>query len=171
MKLLRGGEAPAQSLVGVNAVNWNSGNKSMTGPQFADAIRAKFLGAAGGPQSPQTTPASAAYAQPTAVPASATASGAPVYSSDIGTTFRQLGNTAAPGWVEAATPLTAEQAAAQKVSDAATANQYGGVASGLAALASLFGQQRQSARPEQPTFSNEVVRGQFRPIQGTRGLL
>lgn len=118
---------------------------------------------------PQTTTAPVAYAQPTAVPAAATASGAPVYSSDIGTTFRQLGNTVAPGWVEAATPLTAEQAATQRVSDAATSNQYGGIAGGLAALASLFGQQRQAA--PQPTFSNDIVRGQFRPVQGTRGLL
>ena len=132
---------------------------------------AKSLGILGGPQSPQTAPASVAYAQPSAVPAAATASGAPVYSSDIGTTFRQLGNAAAPDWVDAATPLTTEQAAAQKVSDAATANQYGGVASGLAALASLFGQQRQSSAPSQPSFENEIVRGRFRPVQGMRGLL
>lgn len=170
VKLLRGGDAPAQSLVGANAVNWNSGNPSMTGPQFAEAIKSKFLGAAGGAQSPQTTPASVAYAPPTAVPAAATQPNAPVYSSDIGTTFRRIGNAAAPGWIDAAAPLTAEQAAAQKTEDAAATKQYGGIAGGLAGLAQLFAQQSQ-AQPQQRMLENEIVRGQFRPIQGMRGLL
>lgn len=171
VKLLRGGETPAQYLVGANAVNWNAGNQSMTGPQFADVIRSKFLGAVGGPQSPQTTPASVALAPPTAVPPAATAPGDLVYSSDVGTTFRQLGNTVMPGLVDAPTPLTPEQATAQRAQDAATAKQYSGVSGGLLGLAQLFSQQRQQPQMQEEPMRGDVVRGQFRPIQGMRGLL
>jgi hypothetical protein len=181
LRLLRGGDTSAQSIVGANAVNWNSGNQSMTGPQFADSVRGKFLAAAGGgsqqsaPSSgafarPTAVPSSVAFAQPTAVPPAATSSGAPVYSSDVKTTFQQLGNAVAPGWVDAPTQLTPEQAAAQKTADAATTKQYGGVASGLAGLAALFGQQQQQS-PQEQMLRNDIVRGQFRPIQGMRGLL
>lgn len=154
--------------------------KSGTGPWYAvrnqggpEAITRKgqeYAASMGLLGNPQNTPPQQAYAPPTAVPAAATQPNAPVYSSDIGTTFRRIGNAAAPDWVDAAAPLTAEQAAAQKTEDAAATKQYGGIAGGLAGLAQLFAQQSQ-AQPQQRMLENEIVRGQFRPIQGMRGLL
>jgi len=43
-KLLAAGDRPATSVVGENAVLWNSGNAAVTGPGFAQQIMAKFEG-------------------------------------------------------------------------------------------------------------------------------
>jgi len=43
-KLLAAGDRPATSVVGKNAVLWNAGNESVTGPGFAQQIMAKFEG-------------------------------------------------------------------------------------------------------------------------------
>jgi len=43
-KLLSAGDRPATSVVGKNAVLWNAGNESVTGPGFAQQIMAKFEG-------------------------------------------------------------------------------------------------------------------------------
>lgn len=43
-QLLSAGDRPATSVVGKNAVLWNSGNESVTGPGFAQQIMAKFEG-------------------------------------------------------------------------------------------------------------------------------
>ena len=158
--------------------------KTGTGPWYAVRDRggvgpvtqggreyAQSLGLLSGAQSPQTTPASVALAPPTAVPATSAYSNAPVYSSDIGTTFRQIGNTVAPGLVDAPTPLTPEQAATQRTADASTAQQYGNVSGGLLGLAQLFAQQELRPRMQEDEMRGEITRGQYRPIQGMRGLL
>ena len=44
-RLLTGGETPATQLVGKDAVLWNSGQKGMSGPQFAELAMAKYEGA------------------------------------------------------------------------------------------------------------------------------
>jgi hypothetical protein len=43
-KLLAAGDRPATSVVGKDAVLWNAGNESVTGPGFAQQIMAKFEG-------------------------------------------------------------------------------------------------------------------------------
>jgi hypothetical protein len=71
--------------------------------------------------------------------------------------------------VDAPTALTSEQAAAQRTADAATSKQYGDIAGNLSNLQKLFEKKPQAS--QQQMIPNEVVRGQYRPIQGTRGLL
>lgn len=51
-KLLTGGDAKAADLVGKNAVVWNAGTPSMSGPDFANKIMAKFDTTSASPQPP-----------------------------------------------------------------------------------------------------------------------
>lgn len=65
-KLLTGGETPAAQLVGKNAVLWNAGQEGMTGPQFAQAIMAKYEGAKPAYSAPTGQPGPAPVAAPAA---------------------------------------------------------------------------------------------------------
>jgi pyruvate/2-oxoglutarate dehydrogenase complex dihydrolipoamide acyltransferase (E2) component len=94
----------------------------------------------------------------------------PVYSADLGTAARWLGNTIAPSLVDAPTPLTTEQAAQQKIDMAQRADMSkgaAGIASGLLQLAKLAQQPEEEERMPQM----QINRGQFRPLPKMRGLL
>jgi len=99
---------------------------------------------------------------------------APVYSQDLGTQFRLLGNAWAPDWVDKPTPLTEEQAAAQIREQNAAKQQLSQAGDAMKAFQALqaYGQQQQ-AIANQPIslLQPNIVRGQFRPIQPMRGLL
>lgn len=119
---------------------------------------------------------SPAYAQLAAAPqaqqAVASQPAAPVYANDFSTMARQVGNFFAPSLVDAPTPLTPEQIAAQEAAAAANksiSSQYGGAAAGLLNLARISAQPGQA--PMTQMLQNEPVRGQYRPIRPTRGLL
>lgn len=106
-----------------------------------------------------------------AAPAAATPA-APVYSADLGTAARWLGNTIAPSLVDAPTPLTPDQAKAQDAQIAsygAASKGLGGMASGLLQLAKLAQEpeEKQMPMPAAP----QIVRGQFKPLPKMRGLL
>jgi hypothetical protein len=98
---------------------------------------------------------------------------APVYSADLGTAARWLGNTIAPSLVDAPTPLTTEQAAQQKIDMAQRADMSkgaAGIASGLLQLAKLAQQPEEDQRMPAPA-APQINRGQFRPLPKMRGLL
>jgi len=167
VRLLSGGNVPAQQIVGQRAVDWNSGNAQMTGPQFADTVRGKFLSAAGAPQVAAPVAQSQAQVEPTAQQPAA-----PVYANDFTTMARRAGNFLAPSLVDAPAALTPEQIAAQQAAttaDAQTSRQYNTAAAGLLNLARISAQPGQA--PMTRMLQNEPVRGQYRPIQRTRGLL
>lgn len=98
---------------------------------------------------------------------------APVYSADLGTAARWLGNKVAPDLVDAPTPLTTEQAAQQKIDMAERADMAkgaSGIASGLLQLAKLAQQPEEEQRMPMPA-APQINRGQFRPLPRMRGLL
>lgn len=106
------------------------------------------------------------------VQAAAATPAAPVYSADLGTAARWLGNKIAPDMVDAPTPLTAEQVKQQNAdlaSYGAASKGLGGMAMGLLQLAKLAEEpkQQQAPMPAAP----QIVRGQFRPLPLYRGLL
>lgn len=99
---------------------------------------------------------------------------APVYSQDLGTQFRLLGNAWAPDWVDKPTPLTEEQAAAQIKEQNAAKQQLSQANDAMKAFQALqaYGQQQQAiANQPMSLLQPNIVRGQFRPIQPMRGLL
>ena len=166
-RLLSGGGVPAQEIVGQRAVNWNSGNAQMTGTQFADTVRKKFLSAAGTPQMDAPVDQSQAQAEQTAQQPAA-----PVYANDFTTMARRAGNFLAPSLVDAPAALTPEQIAEQEAATKAgaeTSKQYNTAAAGLLNLARISAQPGQA--PMMQMLQNEPARGQYRPIQRTRGLL
>ena len=171
VRLLSGGNVPAQQIVGQRAVNWNSGNAQMTGPQFADTVRGKFLSAAGVPQAVAPPVQSQAQVMP-AAQAAPQQPAAPVYANDFTTMARRAGNYLAPSIVDAPAALTPEQIAAQQAAttaNAETSRQYNTAAAGLLNLARISAQPGQA--PMMPMLQNEPVRGQYRPIPRMRGLL
>lgn len=96
----------------------------------------------------------------------------PVYSADLGTAARWLGNKVLPNMVDAPTPLTPEQVKQQNAdlaSYGAASKGLGGMATGLLQLAKLAEEpkQQQAPMPAAP----QIVRGQFRPLPLYRGLL
>lgn len=106
------------------------------------------------------------------VQSSAASPAAPVYSADLGTAARWLGNKVAPSMVDAPTPLSPEQVTAQNsdlASYGAASKGLGGVATGLLQLAKLAEEPKreQAQMPAAP----QIVRGQFRPLPLYRGLL
>jgi hypothetical protein len=105
--------------------------------------------------------------------AAAATPAAPVYSADLGTAARWLGNTIAPDMIDAPTPLTTEQAAQQKIDMAQRADMSkgaAGIASGLLQLAKLAQQPEEDQRMPAPA-APQINRGQFRPLPKMRGLL
>lgn len=104
--------------------------------------------------------------------AAAAVPAAPVYSADIGTAARWLGNKIAPSMVDAPTPLTPEQITQQKAdlaSYGAASKGLGGVASGLLQLAKLA-EEPEEERMQMPA-APQIKRGEFRPLPKLRGLL
>lgn len=126
----------------------------------------EFAGVKNPVQVADVAPVQATAAAPAAMPA------APVYSADLGTAARWLGNKIAPSMVDAPTPLTPEQVTAQNAdlaSYGAASKGLGGVATGLLQLAKLAEEPKreQAQMPAAP----QIVRGQFRPLPLYRGLL
>jgi hypothetical protein len=94
---------------------------------------------------------------------------AAVYSQDVGTSFRRLGNFLAPDWVAAPEPLTAEQAAvAQRTTDRSFADDP---IRAFQAIQEMGMRQEAAANRPASLLQPSVVRGQFRPISMGRGLL
>lgn len=93
---------------------------------------------------------------------------APVYSNDWSTLARRLGNTIAPDMVAAPTPLTTEQAAAQKqqMSDIAA---MGDASKAFLQLASLAAPKQEEEEQMLPPFQPMQVRPV--PLRRLRGLL
>lgn len=131
-------------------------------------LAAPLLGASPGVVAPpQPAPAPippqpAPVLAPTAAPAPPAA---PVYGSDLGTTLRRAGNFFAPSLVDPATPLTPEEAQAQRSRDAERAafdrNQQGAQRS-FASLAQMGVQQQ----PQQMDLRSQVVAPRrFAPLQ------
>jgi hypothetical protein len=101
-----------------------------------------------------------------------TPAAAPVYANDFATMARRAGNFLAPSLVDAPVALTPEQIAAQQAAttaNAETSRQYNTAAAGLLNLARISAQPGQA--PMMQMLQNEPVRGQYRPIPKTRGLL
>lgn len=106
------------------------------------------------------------------VQAAAAAPAAPVYSADLGTAARWLGNKIAPDMVDAPTPLTPEQITQQNAdlaSYGAASKGLGGVATGLLQLAKLTQEpeEKQMPMPAPPP----IRQAQFVPLKKMRGLL
>ncbi len=118
-------------------------------------------------------PVQVADLPPVQTTAAAATPAAPVYSADLGTAARWLGNTIAPSLVDAPTPLTTEQAAQQRIDMAQRADMSkgaAGIASGLLQLAKLAQQPEEDQRMPAPA-APQINRGQFRPLPKMRGLL
>lgn len=92
---------------------------------------------------------------------------APMYSQDLGTGLRRIGNAIAPDWVEAAKPITADQA----IKEQAQAKDLQGLSRGLQGFLALMqmGQPQQQQEPELP--APKFMGGQFRPLPKMRGFL
>lgn len=107
-----------------------------------------------------------------ASPANPAAPAAPVYSADLGTAARWLGNKIAPDMVDAPTPLTADQITQQQAdlaSYGAASKGFGSVATGLLQLAKLAEEPKQEQ--EQMAAPPQIARGEFRRLAKLRGLL
>ena len=127
---------------------------------------AETLGLLGGSQAQPVAQSQAQVEPPAQKPA------APVYANDFTTMARRAGNFLAPSLVDAPVELTPEQIAAQQAAttaNAETSKQYNTAAAGLLNLARISAQPGQA--PMMQMLQNEPVRGQYRPIQRTRGLL
>jgi hypothetical protein len=120
---------------------------------------------------PNNTPVNVALAQPEKVTVDRAAT--PVYSQDIGTNIRRVGNFVAPGLIDAATPLTPEQAATQKAELTQQAAELkgiqdlGSVTKGFLSMMQMGQQQPQ----EEEMLKNQIRGGQFKPLPLYRGLL
>jgi hypothetical protein len=92
---------------------------------------------------------------------------APMYSQDLGTSLRRIGNAVAPDWVEAAQPITAQEAIKQQ----ASTKELQDLSKGLQGFLSLMqlGQPKQQQEAEPAPF--QFKGGQFRPIPKMRGFL
>jgi energy-coupling factor transporter ATP-binding protein EcfA2 len=155
--------------------------KSGTGPWYAVRNRggpeavtrggeeyAATLGLLG----PGKVPSEVAFAQPdkTTVEPSAT----PVYSQDIGTSFRRAGNFFFPDAVEAPTPLTPEQIETQKQEMSKQASEFKNINdsnSALKGFLSMLQMGQQQQQQEAPMAAPQVMGGQFRPLARMRGYL
>lgn len=113
----------------------------------------------------------AVFAQPEKVTVDQSAT--PVYSQDIGTNIRRAGNFFLPGVVDAATPLTPEQAATQKTELTQQAAELkgiqdlGSVTKGFLSMMQMGQQQPQ----EEEMLKNQIRGGQYTPLPLYRGLL
>lgn len=140
-----------------------------TDPNYSSKVGsiAKSINLEDGSYAPVVAQAAAASpSAPVATPA------APVYSADLGTAARWLGNKIMPDVVDAPTPLTAEQAAQQRVDmydNAQMAKGASGIASGLLQLAKLAQPEPEQQMPM--PAAPQIVRGQFRGLPKMRGLL
>ena len=120
---------------------------------------------------PNNTPVNVALAQPEKVTVDRAAT--PVYSQDFGTGIRRAGNFFVPGLIDAPTPLTPEQAEAQKTEMAKQTEELKGlqdansVTKGFLAMMQM-GQQKPV---EQEILPAQFKGGQFRPLPLYRGLL
>lgn len=120
---------------------------------------------------PNNTPVNVALAQPEKVTVDRAAT--PVYSQDFGTGIRRAGNFIVPGLIDAPTPLTPEQAEAQKTEMAKQTEELKGlqdansVTKGFLAMLQM-GQQKPV---EQEILPAQFKGGQFRPLPLYRGLL
>lgn len=93
----------------------------------------------------------------------------PVYSPDLFTQARLIGNKVLPDVIDAPTPMTAEEVKTMRA-DMAQGSELMKGAQGLLSLASLLKpkeEERQMPMPAAP----QIVRGQFRPLPLYRGLL
>ena len=120
---------------------------------------------------PNNTPTQAALAQPEKVTVDRTAT--PVYSQDIGTNIRRAGNFVLPGLVDAPTPLTPEQAAAQRTDMAQQAAQLKGLGEANTVLKGFLGlmQMGQQRQQEEEMLKNEIRGGRYSRLPMYRGLL
>ena len=113
----------------------------------------------------------AVFAQPEKVTVNRAAT--PVYSQDFGTTIRRAGNFVAPGLIDAATPLSPEQAETQKTELAQQSAELkgiqdlGSVTKGFLSMMQMGQQQPQ----EEEMLENQIRGGQYRPLPMYRGLL
>jgi hypothetical protein len=91
----------------------------------------------------------------------------PIYSQDLKTYAQRFGNAVAPDWVEAAKPITAEEAIKQQ----AKSKELQDLSRGLQGFLSLMqmGRQQQQQEPELP--APRFQGGQFRPLPKMRGFL
>lgn len=124
----------------------------------------------------QSSATPVAAAVPTAAPqAKPAAPPAPVYSQDLGTMFRLAGNAVAPGLIDAPTPLTADQIAAQPAASAGAvpgsqlAGAMSGVSKGLLGLAALAKEEEE--KPVLMAPPPPIRQAQFVPLKKMRGLL
>lgn len=120
---------------------------------------ARSLGLLGTPEQRQ-----AVFSQPDKT--TVAAAPGPIYSQDLGTYARRFGSAVMPDWVEAAKPITAEQAIKEK----AQAKDLQDLSKGLQGFLSLMqlGRQQQQ-EPELPAA--KFMGGQFRPLPKMRGFL
>jgi hypothetical protein len=105
-----------------------------------------------------------------AAPASTPA--APVYSTDLNTAARWLGNKALPNLIDAPTPLPPEQATQQKADLAS----YSDASKGLSGMAAGLLQLAKLAQPEEEEemrlpYPPQIRQAQFVPLKRMRGLL
>ena len=133
------------------------------GPQAVTAggqEYARSLGLLGTPEQRQ-----AVFSQPDKT--TVAAAPGPIYSQDLGTYAQRFGNAVAPDWVEAAKPITAEEAIKQQ----AKSRELQDLSRGLQGFLSLMqmGRQQQQQEPELP--APKFMGGQFRPLPKMRGFL
>jgi hypothetical protein len=121
---------------------------------------ARSLGLLGTPEQRQ-----AVFSQPDKTTVAAPAG--PIYSQDLGTYAQRFGNAVAPDWVEAAKPITAEEAIKQQ----AKSKELQDLSRGLQGFLSLMqlGRTPQQQEPELP--APKFMGGQFRPLAKMRGFL
>lgn len=160
----------AAEVLGRNYIRWRYDD-----PAYAShhQTRRSYLA-----QIPQDVSATAPSGLLSPTPMAGTAAAAkpqtPVYSNDIGTKFRLLGNAVMPDWVEAPKALTEDQAAQQQIQarkDAAEMAQIGDAAKAFAAMQAMGARQEALANQPMSLLQPMITRGQFRPIPPMRGLL
>lgn len=97
----------------------------------------------------------------------------PTYSNDVGTQLSLLGNWAFPSLVDKPQALSPEQAAQQLRTQAAAKSQLSQANDAMKAFQALqaYGASRAAANQQPSLLQPMFTRGQFQPIQMTRGLL
>jgi hypothetical protein len=172
-KLLAAGDRPATSVVGKNAVLWNAGNESVTGPGFAQQIMAKFDGT----QLPKAAGTQSLLSQ-----ATGGLLGQNTVPSAMGIDTRKFGEVTEPGFSGAALPYQQDvAAAATDMGFKDYAPSMGGAAGIGSALASLGGALAKAGDAKEDMSwvqrPAETYRGKWddeifkRSIFGIRGLL
>jgi len=172
-QLLAAGNRPATSVVGENAVLWNSGDAAVTGPGFAQQIMAKFEGT----QLPKAAGTPSLLSQ-----ATGGLLGGNTVPSAMGIDTRKFGEVTEPGFSGAALPAQQEvAAAATDMGFKDYAPSMGGAAGIGSALASLGGALAKAgaAKEDMSWVQKELPahRGKWddeifkRSIFGIRGLL